>query len=108
MNDKFAKIVLILSLGITLSSPAQSPEEAKKILQSRGINYDVDNFKRLIQGHKSETVNLFIEAGMDVNAKDKEDTTVLMDASSRGYIEIVQALLAKNANVNARNREGKT
>jgi len=41
---------------------------------------------------------LLLDAGAPVNAQDRNGMTPLMIAATRGYVEIVEALLAKGAN----------
>jgi ankyrin repeat protein len=48
-----------------------------------------------------ESVNLFVDAGLDVNSKDAADQTPLMNAAGRGNTAMVKWLLAKGADVNA-------
>ncbi len=47
-------------------------------------------------------VRSYLDRGCDVNSTDDSGYTALMYASTNGYIEIVQALLNKAANVNAK------
>jgi ankyrin repeat protein len=55
----------------------------------------------LKEGH-TEIVQLLLEKGADVNAKNKYGRTALIYATERGYTEIVQLLLEKGADVNAK------
>ena len=48
------------------------------------------------EGH-TEVVKTLINAGADVNARDKEDWTALNYASWKGHMKIVQALEAAGA-----------
>jgi hypothetical protein len=58
-------------------------------------------------GH-TEIVQLFLEKGADVNAKDNDGWTALMIAAEKGHSEIVQLLLEKGADVNAKDNDGVT
>jgi len=49
-------------------------------------------------------VKELIASGVDVNARDGYDSTVLMDASRVGHLDIVNELLTHGADVNARTR----
>lgn len=49
-------------------------------------------------------VELLIEKGADVNAKDTNDDTPLHNASVEGYLETVKFLISKGADVNAVNK----
>ena len=46
--------------------------------------------------------------GVDANARDEDGYTVLMLASAKGYIDVVELLLAKGAKVNAKMNNGAT
>jgi uncharacterized protein len=48
------------------------------------------------------------ELGADVNAADHEGNTALHNAAARGDVEMIRYLVAKGANVQAVNREGRT
>lgn len=53
-------------------------------------------------------VKRLLDAGAEVNFKNKDGITALMVASARGHTEIVQALLAKGAEVNTQDKDGVT
>ena len=59
-------------------------------------------------GHIEEIVQLLLEKGADVNAKDNDGRTALMFAAEKGHTEIVQILLKKGADVNAEDEYGGT
>jgi len=48
----------------------------------------------LINGYK-EVVELLLENGADVNAKNKDGMTALMYAAEKGYKEVVELLIRK-------------
>jgi ankyrin repeat protein len=51
---------------------------------------------------------VLLDAGVDVNAKDDQGSTALMQATSGNRIELLQMLLAAGAKVDAKNSEGWT
>jgi len=59
------------------------------------------------EGHL-DIVKLLIDAGANVNAKDKDDTNSLMAAAARGHNEAVELILKAGANVNELNVDGHT
>lgn len=59
------------------------------------------------EGH-IDIVQLLIDAKVNVNAKDKDETNSLMAAAARGHTDIVEALLKAGAIVNEQNVDGHT
>jgi ankyrin repeat protein len=57
---------------------------------------------------KPDIAKMLIEAGADVNAKNKSGLTPLMRAALSEQVEIVRLLIARGADVNAREDGGKT
>ena len=55
-----------------------------------------------------EAIKQHLDAGTDVNAKDKRGTTPMHKATGRGHKEIVELLIAEGADVNAKNDWGIT
>ena len=55
---------------------------------------------------ETDKVQALLAAGADVEARDEDDLTALMQAARLGRIEVVQALLAAGADVNARTMVG--
>ena len=55
-----------------------------------------------------EIVERLIEAGADVNVKDRYGDTVLMTASGNGHLEVVEKLIEAGADVNRVASKGKT
>lgn len=49
-----------------------------------------------------------MKAGANINAKGLEDDTPLHDAAIVGNLKLVKLLVEKGADVNAKNRKGKT
>lgn len=49
-----------------------------------------------------------LKKGQNVNSRDENSWTVLMEASKAGHLDIVKALLAAKALVNARDKDGST
>ena len=61
--------------------------------------------KGVSQYLRMKTIEWFINKGVDVNAKDKWDYTLLINASNDGHTEIVAMLLEKGADVNAKTKQ---
>ncbi|MBQ4875152.1 MAG: ankyrin repeat domain-containing protein [Rickettsiaceae bacterium H1] len=58
-------------------------------------------FKAADEGHK-EFVEALIDAGVDVDAQDEFNWTVLMYAEGKGIVDIAKLLIDLGANVNAK------
>lgn len=56
----------------------------------------------------SETVKALVAAGAEVNAKDEDGRTALMEAADRDNSESVKILISAGAEVNAKDKEGRT
>jgi len=55
-----------------------------------------------VESGNIEAVNQHLKAGTDVNAKDKDGWTLLHPASYEGHQEIIELLISKGADVNAK------
>ena len=64
-------------------------------------------YKACFTGQAREVRRLLSE-GADVNNADEQGCTPLMAASQNGHVEIVDMLLAAQANANAANNDGQT
>ena len=53
-------------------------------------------------------VRALLEAGADVNARDTQERTPLMGASSKNDVRVVKFLIQSGAHVNVRNKDGRT
>ena len=58
--------------------------------------------------NKLERVQHFLARGVEVNSRDRSGTTALMRASMSGGPKVVNLLLKKGADVNAKNKDGWT
>ena len=56
----------------------------------------------------TETLNLLIDNGADVELQDDNKMTALMIASNSGHIEIVKMLIKKGVNINYLDKYGRT
>ncbi|WP_265027666.1 ankyrin repeat domain-containing protein [Wolbachia endosymbiont (group B) of Chorthippus parallelus] len=75
-------------------------QEAARLLRNKAL------FNAVKQGELSK-VEQYLAEGADPNYKDENDWTLLHDAASKGYIEIVRLLKAQGANVDAKSYNAK-
>jgi ankyrin repeat protein len=66
-------------------------------------DYRIAQFIRAAREGDVSAVNRFLAQGMDVNAKNKNEDTALMEACAFGRENVVEALLSKGADVNLAN-----
>ena len=78
-----------------------------------GFNVDLKNRMRtavMMYSKNGSDLKLkaFLDAGADVNFKDKNTQTPLIHASNNGHVECVRALLDAGADVQAKDKYGRT
>ncbi|KMQ52635.1 Ankyrin 1 [Chitinispirillum alkaliphilum] len=91
-------------------------QEEKKLLKVKSLSITVKEIKRseamdLIRFcTKGDIVNLksLITGGADINCKDPQGRTALIEAAWSGHLEIVKLLIARGADVNAADKSGFT
>lgn len=86
-----------------------TPEGAKRLLKLRGYDFSQSAFFDACTALDLVSVNAFLNAGIDPNARNKvDDRTPLINAAARGDLEVVAALLHGGADVNAKDSSGYT
>ncbi len=63
---------------------------------------------KAVKDNDASTIQKLIDAGIDVEVKDKTGNTALMHAAYAGHAEIVKALIAAGASINAKNHSDRT
>ncbi len=82
---------------------------AKKELKALKIPFTKKEFLTGVKKNNLHIVKLFLSAGMNPNTRDaKTGNTALIYASLNGNITIVKLLLADNADINAKSKDGFT
>ncbi len=104
--NPFVSLYFVLLSLVVFPSYAKTPQEAKDALARMKITYSEDAFLDCTMEGDTTTIKLFLEAGMNPNAKDSTGTTALMWAAFKGYTGAVQILLDKGAQVNLKNQAG--
>lgn len=84
------------------------PEAARTELAQLSLEYTPDVFIETVKKGDAHAAALFLEAGMDPNAKDTNGVTALMYAARASDIPTIDLLLDAKANVNERTSGGST
>lgn len=108
--NKTKPIISVLALFFLLTVPAYSktPPEAKKELSKMDIEYTRDNFLKAAGKGDSTVLNLFLDAGMDLNTANEDGYTTLHYSIVGEQKSMTKTLILKGADVNAKNKKGVT
>lgn len=103
-------VVFVLLMGIVVLINGQGSETARRKLQQQGVAFTDEAFIASIRKGDEKTVRLFLDAGMNPNLRETTESgsTALMLAAVDGRTDILKALLAHGADVNAQNKSGAT
>ncbi len=98
----------ITSAQSSMPTVSQARRNARKELGQLGIEYSKEAFTKQAAEGDTIAVQLFIAAGMDPDAYNKEGQTPLTTAAGNEHAETVQALLAGKADINKKVSGGNT
>src|SRR5512134_3400974 len=90
-------LVLFALLSLPLPAQGQTPEAAQKRLEALKLPFSEEAFIQQIRKGDGETVGLYLEAGMNPNAKDASGRPALVWAAGNGHAEVVKRLLQEGA-----------
>eukprot|EP00759_Apiculatamorpha_spiralis_P020219 PhF_6_TR25674/c1_g1_i1/m.36171 len=62
----------------------------------------------LMHANTTEVINFLIDAGVDIDAQDKDGWTSLMHAGNKGDMEHLKVLVERGANVSLTAKDGRT
>jgi ankyrin repeat protein len=101
---------LWLSILVTgfLFGCGQSKEQVVQELEKLNVKFTPDDFVRSAEKGDLKAVELFLAAGIDLNAQNASGFTALMAAAKNGRMEIVNKLLDQKVNVDAQSKQGVT
>lgn len=104
---KILTIFLILfSFACGARSDETTPEMAQSLLKVRGFNYTEDDFFKAIRQADAPAVKLFLQAGMNPNARNKLGETVMTFAAANADVPTVKILVENKADINERDANG--
>ena len=108
VNAKFTKGPLQgwAPLDFATLSAAGNNKEIADLLRKHGGKHGT--IYVAAQGGDIEAVKEFLASGTDVNVKDEDGDTPLLEASGGGHKEVVELLIAAGADVNAKSVYGIT
>ena len=102
-------VPVVLAVSGCRSSAQDDPrQQAREALIKRQIPFSEDSFIESAKNGDAVAVRLFLQAGVNVHAKDQDGWTALMYAAFGGYDEIVKTLVESGANVNEKSNDGYT
>lgn len=105
MTKLFTILFLVaLAFGCGPRSDETTPEMAQSLLKVRGFNFTEDDFFKAIRQADAQAVRLFIQAGINTNAR-KLNETPLNVAVANADLPTVKVLLEK-ADINERDGLG--
>jgi cytohesin len=98
----------ILSALFALTPGCKDKEDYQKEISRRGMSYSADSFLAEAGAGNKELIELFLKAGMDVNAKGSDGNSALHMASAGDNFEVIELLVQKGADVNAQGKNAYT
>jgi ankyrin repeat protein len=93
-------LALLLAAGVGAAYLAQvplTPAQARGQLKRMDVPYTPDAFVEAAARKDAPAVKLFLKAGMDVDARDREGDTALEYAASNGDLPLMQSLMKAGA-----------
>ena len=105
---KKALFTIVLLLYVSSSCFAATPEEAKAILNKKGISISESSLISNSQTGNTQTVQLLLDAGISPDARNQFGWTALMVALSANQQEVISALITAGADVNAKTKLGES
>ena len=87
-------ILILIIAGVVNYSYNKEEEKEKKKEKYR-------DYYPLMNASDNEELKRLLENGIDINAKDGDGWTALMDASNKGNLEIAKYLLENGADINS-------
>ncbi len=96
---------LLLAAGA--DPKATTDDQTTALILAAGFGHNPDG-SRVQEASALEAVKLLVELGVDINATNDMDSTALHGAASRGANSIVQFLVDKGADLEAKNARGWT
>jgi ankyrin repeat protein len=98
--------ILLFISSVSFIGCTKSPEIARKNLSKLNVQYTPEQFLNSAKDGNTMVVELFLQAGMNVNTKNADGQTALMLAAYTGHIDTVKLLLKHGAYINVIDKFG--
>src|SRR5262245_28867809 len=102
--------VVLVSVGcVERSEGTPTPQGAQRFLKLRGFDFNKQGLFAAAQAGDIAAINAFADGRFDLNAQnDADGRTVLISAAARGQVDVVQALIARGADDNDKDKSNRT
>ncbi|HEU4387972.1 MAG TPA: ankyrin repeat domain-containing protein [Blastocatellia bacterium] len=97
-------LILLPYLILSFTGCGRSSDSARFELAQMNIPYTETDFIESARQGNSTAVGLFIDAGINLEARDRVGQTALMSATLANQLETINVLLAKRADPNAKDK----
>jgi len=109
---KFLDVLLLgrisgLALAVMLTACSDPQQEARETLESKGYEAEIDDLLLAAGSGDLESLELFRDAGFEIDATDGNGNTALIKAAAAGHIEAVEKILGFGADPRRRNDVGR-
>lgn len=102
-------LLMALVLLAGCGAPPNPAEEARRQMSAQGITFDEETFLRTAFNGDEAKVQLFLQAGIDLNLRQKPNgATALRIAAQKNHLPVARLLLSKGADPNIPMRDGTT
>jgi ankyrin repeat protein len=101
-------VFLFLAVILFFAGCSKSPEAHKAEIEQKGVPFSNEAFFKAVNEGDRELAGSFINAGIDINAKEEDGRTALLIAAEKGDAEMVALLADSGADVNASDVDGYT
>jgi ankyrin repeat protein len=96
-----AVLLMVVVSGLWLYPQiAVTPERARIQIGQMGLTYDPDTFVDRAKNKDEPAVVLFLKAGMNPDAEDRDGYSALMRVAAEGHVALAKTLVEKGADVN--------
>ena len=100
-------LLLVIAAGCGARSDETTPEMAQRLIKLRGFDHTEEGFFQAIKAKDAAVVKLFLQSGIDANAKNKNGETALTYAVVNSDLDTIGNLIEK-ADLNLRDNLGNT